>query len=190
MAWPATAVFEDEVIPLADARVGKVAPVTAAVATSELTDAIEDLGSLYMGAVSMDDAHLEEALRRILFAIRFAWHLPARLEGRLSRPGVPPGLSPLETALLKIIDDVDGVVDDRMPTPEAVLSLLDSAAAELIAIDKIASPDLRNGDFSYPSLSQIHSPDLRDFLALQVFRVRLAHHLASGMQAQREPRLR
>lgn len=188
MAWPAATVFEDEAIPLADRWVGQFLPVTAEVATTELTNAIEDLASVYMGAVSMNDAPLEEALRRILFAIRFAWHLPARLEGRVSKPGMAPGLSPLETALFAIIDEVDTVVVDRMPTPASVVKLLDAAAVELIDVDKIASPELRNGDFGYPSLSHIPHPDLRDFLALQVCRVRLAHNLASELnrRASRE----
>lgn len=181
MAWPVAAVFEDEVIPWADGRVRQFLPVTAEVATTELTNAIEDLASAYMGAVSMNDAPMEEVLRRILFAIRFAWHLPARLEGRVSKPGMAPGLSPLETAFFKIIKEVDALVGDHMPTPAAVLPLLDVATNELINVDKIASPELRNGDFSYPSLSHIPSPDLRDFLALQVFRVRLARHLASEL---------
>lgn len=183
MAWTETTQFDESVIRLADARVSENGETDAGRVSEVLAAAIEDVGDLYMGALSMNDAELGGLFAKILSGVRFASHLPARLEGRVFDPALPTGIPTLEMALIKVVAEVDAAVGEFTPTPEAVVTSIDASTDALLRVDLVAGAALRQADFGgWPSMSHVSNPDLRDFLFLQIYRLRLARQFVLALR--------
>jgi hypothetical protein len=176
--WPQGRSFAGEAASVADEVVLREPTPSASQVAADLSDAAKDLGSFYIGAHELGEQEMEASFEKLLTGVRIGWHFAAKIEGRTAPTAQPQDLPPEEALLLAKLAKVDRMFPgDLQPSTELALQVLDQVSEDLVQLAREASPSLRQGDFRVAGLQKIQRPSLKDYLALQLLRVRRARRL-------------